>query len=108
MKVLEDMFDACGVTIVGIQESRIRGSQTIHGDTYTMYASGCTATGSYGTQVWIHKKLGHRLHSVVDHSPRLLEVIIELAQFEHPLIVISGHAPQSHDTPETQRQFWDM
>ena len=105
----ERAFDNAGLHVVGIQEARVRGSQTVDGLCYTMYVSGSTEQGHYGTQIWIHRRLGHKLESATSHSPRLMEVRIRLTSSNITLITFAAHVPHVGPSGDTSAAtaYWE-
>ena len=95
---LRDQFAIKGVSIVGLQETRSKRSETVVSGNFIRLCSGCTDTGQYGVEVWfassaVHGRQGFRAEdlTVVYWSPRILCVKVQHAKLG--LTVVSVHAP---------------
>ena len=112
-EALQEIFDAAGYHIVGVQETRLRKEPRIDQEKYFVFSSTATARGTFGIQLWFSRTNslsaeGHffkRDHfKILAKDPRHL--IIKVAAPFFKAIVIAAHAPTSQAAAATLETWW--
>ena len=103
--LLEKLFNEGNYSIIGVQEGRTMGDQLISGLFFDMYVAGAAANVSYGSQLWVHRELPHKVQSTIVASSRTIVVTMKIQDRARVLHCISAHAPHS-GRPEEACAFW--
>lgn len=96
-----------GFDIVGIQESRCRANRVRKGLYYDMYESAADASGCFGTQLWVARRLRLSVQSWAAISHRTVFVHGTFGDRAAVLRCIVAHAPHEHRAACDKDAFWD-
>jgi hypothetical protein len=106
MLMLDEEFSRAGAHIVCIQEGRIPGDGQHSCRHNKMFRAGSTDAGQHGSQVWIRHELSSLLSAVRVHSPRVIEIVLQLGPlFLH---IFSAHAPTLASSDGDRNDFWAL
>ena len=105
--LLERDLNAYGIDLVGVQESRMRGSDFIAGDFYDMHIASVTSSGPHDIQLWIRRVSKVKYLCTIASSPRMLVALVKVPGLARPLCCAVGHAPQQGNLASIIDNFWE-
>ena len=116
-ELMQDQCDAAGLTLVGLQETRLPKSASFASTKYFVMSAACDKAGQGGCALWVnrHRPYGHaadgaplflqRKHLfVVMADPQLLFVRLQAPGLQ--LLVVVGHGPHSRRSEEERVAWW--
>ena len=117
MEILFRQFDEANITIIGLQESRIRQHRQLVNDNYILLHAPADPQGQGGVVLGLHTKKAYAVNQagkklfftpddckIIAHSHRYL-----LAQILTPVlrcVIAVIHAPHSGESHEAIEDFW--
>ena len=107
VRILEKMFYAEQLDIVGIQEGRFQEQQVVDSRHYTIFAAAGSNRGCYGVQIWISNELDYKLVATRIYSTRIMAVCISIGAIDGVVVIVSAHAPTSAAAEVHRDAFWD-
>ena len=96
-------FNERGLDLVGLQETRLKQNSDMQKGEYRILGSAATSAGTFGVQLWIHKRIGVKVIEYHLDSPRRLTAVLQGAQKTWVVSVL--HSPIEGD--ETAAPFMD-
>ena len=116
-------FHAQGITMLALQETRLRKLYRAQDPRYVLVKSAATSSGCFGIMIGLSKKHPHgwiktpggpevpvyfqeRHVSIIVALPRVL--IIRLSTPVLRCIVVAGHAPHTGHSDDEVKQWWDL
>ena len=83
----------------GIQESWVRGDDTVQGEFDELHMSSTTQIGPHGTQLSLRRESNSKLLRITTSTSRMNISLVGFPGLSHPLCCDVGYAPQQESEP---------
>ena len=105
-QILEMTFNEAELDIIGIQEGRAMTSSVVSGTHYVQHISQADATGNFGSQLWVHRRLQMSVKCTVSPSTRVIGVQGWSRLLKRSIVAVSAHAPCEDAAVDAKDKFW--